>query len=91
MSRASLKNQLTFQYDHTTDTLSISSGQPVYTDAVGLDENVIVHIEPDTGAVVGLTILDFMKRFVNRETPVSVPVAAIFEPIKQPKPRKAKR
>jgi uncharacterized protein YuzE len=91
MTRASLKNQLTFQYDHTTDTLSISSGQPINTDTIGLDENVIVHVEPQTGTVVGLTILDFMKRFVNRETPASVPIAATFEPIKQRKPRKAKR
>jgi uncharacterized protein YuzE len=83
MSRPSKKNRLSFQYDHLTDVLFIASGHPVNTDSVGLDENVIMHTDPQTGAVVGFSILDFTKRFVNQETPAVIPLTARFERLKQ--------
>ena len=70
---------LNFLYDHKTDVLSISAGHPVNTDSVPLDEKVILHITPQTQEIVGFSIIDFLKRFTNTETPASIPIAATFE------------
>lgn len=82
-----MNQQLAFLYDHKADVLYISSGHPVYTDSIALDENVILHLEPATQKIVGFAIVDFLKRFTNTETPASVPIAAKFERVKQRKSR----
>jgi uncharacterized protein YuzE len=77
------KNELRFLYDHKADVLSISTGQSVNTDSVPLDENVILHIDPATQAIVGFAIIDFIQRFVNTESPRSITIATTFERIKK--------
>ena len=82
-----MDQQLNFLYDHKTDVLYISSGHPVYTDSVALDENTILHLEPASQSIVGFSIIDFVKRFTNTESPVSIPIAATFERARKSKSR----
>ncbi len=83
-----MEKQLNLLYDHRADVLYISKGHPVYTDSVALDENVILHVDPQTQAIVGFAIVDFIKRFVNKETPASVPIVATFERAQKAKAKK---
>ncbi len=86
--RFKAEQRLNFIYDHQADVLSISTGQSVYTDSDPLDENVILHVDPQTQAIVGFAIVDFIKRFVNKETPASVPIVATFERAQKAKAKK---
>ena len=74
-----MDKRLNFLYDHQADVLYVSKGQPVYTDSVALNDQVIVQVNPATKEIVGFSIVDFMRCFVNRETPASVPLTATFE------------
>jgi hypothetical protein len=82
---------LCFLYDHKTDVLSISCGHPIYTDSVALDENVILHVEPTTQKIVGFSIVDFIRRFANTETPACIPLIANFERRRRTKTRQTRR
>lgn len=83
--------QLRFLYDHKTDVLSICAGQSIYTDSVPLDENVILHVDPASQAIVGFSIIDFVRQFANTESPRAIPIAAKFEQSKKKStPRKSK-
>ena len=79
MRRTKPDQQLRFLYDHKTDVLSICAGQSIYTDSVPLDENVILHIDPATQTIVGLSIIDFIKQFANTESPRVIPITATFK------------
>lgn len=76
-----MDKQLNFLYDHQADVLNISKGQPVYTDSIALNDQVILRLNPTTQEIVGFSIVDFMSRFANRETPASVPLTATFKRI----------
>ena len=90
--RFKAEKQLNFLYDHSADVLSICAGQSVNTDSVPLDENVILRVDPATQAIVGFSIIDFLKRFTNTETPASVPLTATFERVKKkPMPSKTRQ
>ena len=74
-----MDNQLNFLYDHAADVLYVSKGHPVYTDYVELNDDVILRLNPLTKEIVGFTIVDFIKCFVNKETPSNVPLTATIE------------
>ncbi len=88
--RSNTQKELRFLYDHQADVLSICAGQSVYTDSVPLDENVILHIDPATQTIVGLSLVDFIKQFASTESPRAIPIAATFERSQQKStPRKS--
>ena len=74
-----MDKQLNFLYDHQADVLYVSKGQPVYTDSVALNDQVVLRTNPATGEIVGFSIVDFIHCFANKETPSSVPLTATFE------------
>lgn len=73
-----MDEQLNFLYDHTADVLHISRGHPVFFDSVESNDQVILQLNPVTQEIVGFSIVDFMARFVNSESPVTVPLVATF-------------
>lgn len=82
-----MDKQITFLFDHQADVLSISQGHPICTNSVPLNQNVILHIKPNTDQIVGFSIVDFLKQFVNSESPVSLPLAVTFKRANKRKPR----
>lgn len=78
-----IENELRFLYDHQADVLSICAGQSIQTDSVPLDENVILHVDPASQAIVGFSIIDFVKQFANAESPRAIPIVATFERVKK--------
>jgi uncharacterized protein YuzE len=76
-----MDERLSFLYDHQADVLYVSKGQPVYTDSIALNDQVILRLNPTTQEIVGFSIVDFMHHFANRETPASVPLTATFKRI----------
>ncbi len=68
--------KLELQYDPKGDVLYCSFGAPVEAVSVETSEGVFVRLSQDTNVPVGVTIIDFSKRF--REHPES------FLPIELP-------
>lgn len=86
--RLNRHSQLNLLYDHLTDVLRVSKGQPVLTDSVALNEEIILQLDPLTKEIVGFSIVDFLKRFANQAMPASVPIAATFERARKRKMKK---
>ncbi len=79
-----MDDQLNFLYDHTADVLHISRGHPILFDSVELNDQVILQLSPTSREIVGFSIVDFMARFANSETPSTVPLVATFERVGRP-------
>ncbi len=69
-------NELNFKYDRAVDVLYYSFGEPRPALSVEHQNGVVVRLDPDTEEVVGITIIDFFKRFAEKPNElVSVPLA----------------
>ncbi len=73
-----MDDQLNFLYDHKADVLHISRGHPLFFDSVESNDQVILQLNPATKEILGFSIVDFMARFANTESPASVPLTATF-------------
>ncbi len=56
---------LKMKYDREADVLYCSFGDPQPALSVEQANGVIVRVKPDTNEVVGITIVDFFKRFME--------------------------
>ena len=69
--------ELKINYDPKADVLYCSFGDPRAAVSVETEEGIVVRLDPETEDVVGMTVLDFSKRF--REHPGNI----LSFPIKQ--------
>lgn len=70
--------ELTIRYDGGADVLYCSFGDPRPALSVEHANGVVVRVDPDTEDVVGITIIDFFKRFAEKPNEsVLVPLAAV--------------
>ncbi len=74
-----IKNKLMMSYDREAGVLYLSFGEPQKgMTYVEIDNKLIARLHPQTGQVMGLTILDFSQRFGAVESPVKLPVGGEF-------------
>jgi len=74
-----IDNELMMGYDREADVLYLSLGEPQQgMTYVEIDHNLMVRLHPETGKVMGLTILDFSQRFGTVESFVKVPIVGEF-------------
>lgn len=59
-------------YDQATDVLYLSVGQPRRAISREVGDDVLLRIDPDTGAVVGLTILNLSTHPQLDDLPIQV-------------------
>ncbi len=57
---------LTINYDPKGDVLYCSFGAPQEAIGVEIDDGVVMRLKPDDESVVGITIADFSKRFLEQ-------------------------
>ena len=67
----------TMFYDKEGDVLYITIGKPQVAISRELENDVLLRVHPETGKVVGMTVLNFVSRFSNlkREQPLPVHMA----------------
>ena len=53
----------TLFYDKEGDVLYLTIGEPQEAISKEMDNDVLLRVHPETGEVVGLTILNFVTRF----------------------------
>jgi uncharacterized protein YuzE len=54
---------MNFFFDEEGDVLDITFGKPRKAVAKELKNDIAVRVDPKTGEIVGIVILNFMKRF----------------------------
>jgi uncharacterized protein YuzE len=66
------------QYDPSADVLYCSFGKPQEAIGEEVDEGIIVRRNVETNAIVGITVIDFSRRFSERPggEVVSIPLDA---------------
>ena len=60
------RENLDWEYDEEADVLYISIGEPEEAIGVDIGEGIIVRYRENTGEVVGLTIVGFKERLLQR-------------------------
>jgi len=62
------KQEIEFKmkYDATADVLYCSFGEPRVAVSEEQDEGVVVRKDPENDQIVGMTVIDFVKRFSER-------------------------
>lgn len=75
MEKKDEQRQLRLSYDKSADVLYISFGAPQEAISEESEEGLLIRRHPKTGAVVGLTVLDFKKRFEAPGASALLPIA----------------
>jgi len=68
-------------YDKQGDVLYITVGNPRPANTEEVGDDILLRHDPDSGEVIGLTVLNFSSRFGSLHEPHTLPVEAIFKAI----------
>lgn len=66
------RNTMSLAYDREADVLYLSVGEPRRAISREVGDDVLLRLDPDTGAVVGLTILNLSTRSSLENLPIKV-------------------
>jgi len=69
----------TMFYDREADVLYLTLGQPQEAISREMGNDVLLRVHPETGKVVGLTVLNFASRFGDSHNAQSLPVKIMVE------------
>ena len=58
-----MERKINFYFDDEDDVLDISFGKPRKAVSKELKNDIAIRVDPKTGEVVGITVLNFTKRF----------------------------
>ncbi|MCK4798230.1 MAG: DUF2283 domain-containing protein, partial [Spirochaetes bacterium] len=73
--------ELKFFFDKQGDSLDIAIGEPEKAISKEIGNDIVMRVEPETGEVVGFTILNFEKRFEHLNKSETLPITATFTEI----------
>jgi len=59
------KKSLSWDYDSESDILYLTFGEPKTAEGIDINEGTIVRVNPRTGEICGITILNPLKRTIN--------------------------
>jgi uncharacterized protein YuzE len=62
---AEKKTRINWDYDADADVLYISFGNPKNAEGVDIGEGTIIRIEPDKHEIIGITILNPLRRTLS--------------------------
>ena len=62
-----MEGKINFFFDEEGDVLDITIGQPRKAVAKELKNDIAVRCDPETGEIVGIVILNFLKRFKTKK------------------------
>ena len=74
-----MDKKLTLSYDKDADVLYMSFGAPQKAISEESEEGILIRRHPDTREVVGVTIIDFEKRFSSlQQLPITLEETLLF-------------
>ncbi len=69
-------------YDAESDVLYLSIGEPRRAISEELGDDVLLRVDPETGEVVGLTVLNLSSRFGAEQDPHILPIELAVHALK---------
>jgi uncharacterized protein YuzE len=63
------------RYDKEADVMYLSFGEPIKAVGEEIEEGVFSRYDPETNELVGLTIVNFSKKFGPKPTEVAIPIS----------------
>jgi len=75
-----MRNEVQFHYDREADVLYLSVGKLQRAKTVEMGEDFILRLHPETGEVIGMTIVDFKRHFPQLKAALKLPVNGSFNP-----------
>lgn len=73
-----MAEKIKFYYDKKNDILDISVGSPKKAVSQELGNDILIRVLPRTNKIVGLTVLNFERRFSKTDQSQSLPIEAEF-------------
>jgi uncharacterized protein YuzE len=67
-----LEGKINFFFDVEGDMLDITIGKPRKAIAKELKNDIAIRVDPESGEIVGIVILNFMKRFRLKKKPEKI-------------------
>ncbi len=72
--------KINFSYDEDADVMYFFIGRPKRAKTVEVGNDFVLRLEPRTGRVIGLTVLDFSKHFDLKSLKARMPSRGTFGP-----------
>ena len=66
-------------YDRDNDILYLSIGKPRSAISRELGDNVLIRMDPATGEVIGLTVMNLSARYGDMDDPHSLPINMLLK------------
>jgi hypothetical protein len=67
-----LEGKINFFFDEEGDMLDITIGKPRKAIAKELKNDMAIRVDPESGEIVGIVMLNFMKRFRLKKKPEKI-------------------
>jgi uncharacterized protein YuzE len=67
-----LEGKINFFFDEEGDMIDITIGKPRKAVAKELKNDIAIRVDPESGEIVGIVILNFMKRFRLKKKPEKI-------------------
>lgn len=68
-----MKRKISISYDKDADVVYLSFNGPSVAEGEEIEDGVFARYDPKTRELVGLTILNFSKKFALKPTEIAVP------------------
>lgn len=69
-----MDESVNFAYDPKADVLYVSQGDPRPAISEEIEPGVLLRKDPDSGEVIGMTVIDFTKHWPRSPSSMSMPV-----------------
>jgi len=79
-SRKGVAQKINFSYDEAADVMYFYVGRPRRAKTIEVGNDFVLRLEPRTGRVIGLTVVDFSKHFALRGLRAKMPPRGTFGP-----------
>jgi uncharacterized protein YuzE len=76
-----MRKEVQFHYDREADVLYLSVGKPQKAKMIEIGEDFVLRLLPKSGQVVGMTIINFSKHFLQLRpgVPISQPTVRLMQ------------
>lgn len=68
-------------YDRDSDILYLSIGKPRSAISREVGDDVLVRVDPATGEVIGLTVMNLSARYSDMDDPQSLPISILLKQV----------
>ena len=79
-SRKGVFQKINFSYDEDADVMYFYVGRPRRAKTVEVGDDFVLRLDPRTGRVIGLTVVDFSKHFDLKGLKTQLPSRGTFAP-----------